>query len=387
MSENEKQAGQCGKCGAQHPSEECKSKDVWDEATEFWNQQAVDSREVADGLHALGNYKVDTNKPETDEYGEPHPNFLVMLARTKEEAENFAKPTTPERPAFGAMPYYDKRFDVVARFPDEARFFQKHYKLGDYSDRLYANGAILFELKFGRPLSEFTKEILEQYPDLGTGEGQNITLFGLSGCGKSTVLEVLKEKLGEQAIAMDSDTIRYGLFAKLVKDAEATKGNGVGEIKKQSLIHNDISGSLYLMQSYLTRELKARGYTVVTSGVTPAQGADKTIYIEHPDGIEPTQVEDEDVIAVSKNLFERTKARVGDVDDYDWEHAETIIDFNKMVPVTVQVPEHVHAMFVRKLKKVLGDGHRRISHLENPYVADEEMRKDRIRKQLDQLLG
>ncbi len=317
------------------------------------------------------------------------PESSILLGKTQAEAEGFTQPWAPGRLCYGALPHFADREQIIAGFPSEAAFFAKYYTPGKtegkpvWMDASYGEGIVLFEMKFGKKLSEFVESILIQYPDLGK-LGKEISLFGISGSGKSTAIEALVEKLGPEAIVMDSDTVRYNLFGKMIADAEATNGKTLEQVRGD-LLHNNISGSLYLAINHVAKELKARGYTVIRASVLANEGADQTLYVEHPT-IDPEKVTNEEVEEVAKKLFEVTQSRVSGADDYDWDHASTELDFNKMKPVSVQVPERVHGIFVKGARGYLV-ANPKVQRLVNPSNADAAARKANFRKQFDEVLG
>ena len=90
----------------------------------------------------------------------------------------------------------------------------------------------------------------------------------------------------------------------------------------------------------------------------------------------------EAVAKMAKQLYQRTQARVNGADDFDWDHAETVVDPNKMKAVTVQVPEFVHGRFVTNVKATLT----RISDLkriQNPRIDDPQARAENLKRQFD----
>lgn len=317
----------------------------------------------------------------------------ILLSKTQEEITDFRNPWALDRRAYGAVPHYDKRDEIMKRFPEEVAYFAKYYKPGEkgrpaWMDASYAKGIVLFEMKFDKRLSEFCEEILSHYPNLHK-QGKEISLFGLSGSGKSTVTEVMRETLGEDVIVIDSDTVRFNLLAKIVRDIELNGGANIDEVRRH-LIHNNISGPLYLAVSHIAKELKTRGYTVIESSTQPVHGADTTIYVEHPDGIDPAAIpaEDENQIqTVAKTLYDRTSARVGGPDNYDWDHAETITDFRTMRDVSVRVPEQVHKIFVKNVGQTLRNlPEESLARMHNIHVDNEGQRRQMIRQELSRIL-
>ena len=320
----------------------------------------------------------------------------TLLSQPREVVEGFRAPWTPDRRSYGAVPHFDKRDEIIKHFPEEAAFFAQHYTPGDKSrpawmDPSYGEGTLLFEMKFGKRLSEFCKEILENYPDLQKDKpGKEISVFGLSGAGKSTVVEVMREKLGAGTIVIDSDTVRFNLMGKMMKDVEMAGGATLDEVRGQ-LIHNNISGPLYFGLNYVIKELKARGYDVVQSSTQPMAGADVTLYVEHPDGIKPEEISADDVAKIGEvahTLFERTQGRISGSDNYDWDNAKTVTRFEDMVGVSVQVPEKVHNIFVKNVGETLRRAPEgSIQRVHNEKIDDSEARRQALEREVERLLG
>jgi len=315
-----------------------------------------------------------------------------ILSKSKEDLEDFRNPWAPDRRAYGALPNFGKRDEIMSRFPEEAEYFKKHYTPGEkgrpaWMDPSYAEGVVLFEMKFDEPLSSFCEDILAHYPDLGK-KGKEISIFGLSGSGKSTVTETINKKFGSDIVIMDSDTVRFNLLAKMVKEVEEKGGADLDEIRNH-LMHNNISGPLYFATNYVAKELKERGYTVIESSTQPTSGADVTIYVEHPDGIDPSEIigDEEKQKEVAGMLYKRTEARVDGPDDYDWDNAETVTDFNNMESVSVQVPQRVHEIFVKNVGQTLKDSGDFINRLHNIQADDTNEREEMISAELDRILG
>lgn len=315
----------------------------------------------------------------------------LFKVQTREEAEGVTGPGT--RSTYGAVPHFERRAEFVESLPEEVSFFAKEVNfdaLPEWKKKMYIAGILLYETKTGEPLSTLAQEILSHYPDLQK-EGRKLGICGLSGSGKSTAAEGIRDLLGPEAIIMDSDTCRYNLFAKKVQDAETTIGTPKEII--QDRIHNSISGALYLTLEYVGNVLKKRGYTVLLSGTSPAEGTDLNFYVEHrlvdPRTIGSTGDPEQDKIEianVAKQLTEITSRRVPQNDDYDWDHAETITDFDVMRPVSVQVPEFVHGMFIQNLKRDLAQRTDIIS-ISNPENTDPAAREEHFQKQIKAALG
>jgi hypothetical protein len=304
-------------------------------------------------------------------------------------AEDFRYPWNKARRAYGALPHLKSAKETLALFRDEAEYFSKHYTTKEpgapsWRDASYAEGAIMFEAKFGKRLSAFAEEILAHYPPVKDAhKGRELSFFGLSGAGKSTAIEAARELLGKRTVVMDSDTVRFNLLAKMIKEVETSNGAELDEVRQQ-LIHNNISGALYFLLNHVSKELKDRGYNIIRSSTMPEQNADAVVYLSHPDGIDPREITDEQLPETAKKLFERTQGRVGGPDDYDWEQAETITDFNKMKNVTVQVPEPVHGIFVKNLREALKQPN--IRSLKNERIDDPVARKQAYQAQLRPIL-
>lgn len=356
----------------------------WARSLAFWQVAASQSEPMAQSLKNLVSLNVVLENPGVIGNRPAEPNILAALAGEQDEAGMYVNSWFPQGPRYGAMPQFDQREAVVADFNAEAARL-KFAATGDkQANKMGAEGILLFELKFGDKLSHFAEQILDQYPPRSNKTGKEISMFGLSGSGKSTVAEALQQHYGDDMIIMDSDTMRYNLLAKLVKDAEATAGRDVQAIKDKALIHNAISGALYVLVNYVSKTLIERGYLVVKSSSRPDSTADVKIYVEHPDGIDPSTVGDHEIKTVAETLFQRTQARVNDVDDYDWDNAETVLDFRRMKPVTVQVPRGVHEAFLKQRKKDLTDAS--IVRLPNPRNLDAAARSTALLQQLIPLI-
>ncbi len=304
-------------------------------------------------------------------------------------AEDFRYPWNKDRRAYGALPHLKSAEESVNVFLEEAKYFGRHYTpkepgAPEWRDASFAEGMILFEAKFGKKLSDFTEEILQHYPQrAGGNEGKELHVFGLSGSGKSTAIEAIKESLESGAVVMDSDTVRFNLLAKMVKEVEMTHGASLLEVR-QHLLHNNLSGALYLLLNHVKKELTSRGYNIISASVMPETGTVPSLYLPHPDGIDPRTITDEQIPEVAKRLFERTQARVQGDDNYDWEHAETITDFNQMSEVTVQVPERVHGSFLKNIRTALSQPD--IHMLQNERIDDPIARKEAYKAQLEPII-
>jgi hypothetical protein len=340
------------------------------------------------------------------------PEKTSLIVANRDEIESLTYPKKGGR-QFGAVPFMSARGDILNHFPEEMDAMTgngKYYKPGGakpWSDRFYAEGTLLYEMKFGKRLSEFSKEILENYPEVATdGEaGKEISIFGLSGSGKSTAIEAIKKTIGENVVVMDSDTVRYNLFAKKIKDVELD--NGAPESELKSLMNNKISGALYFLLNTVKHELKERGYTVVTSSTEPSDTADMRFYIEHPDGIDPandaqvpevTQAKPTDteeqkteramaerkVAEIAAQLQGHTDTRITADDDYDWKQARTVTRFEDMVPVNVQVPAVVHGFFLQNLKRSLKQ--EGIVRIANTRTENAEARQKNFERQFATLI-
>jgi hypothetical protein len=333
-----------------------------------------------------------------------------LVVASRDEIESLTYPKKGGR-QFGAVPFMSARPDILKHFPEEMDVMTgdgKYYSPGGpkpWSDRFYAEGALLFEMKFGKRLSEFAQDILKNYPEAKGEPGKEISVFGLSGSGKSTAIEALKKTVGENAVVMDSDTVRYNLLAKMIKDVELENGAQQSELK--DLMNNKISGALYFLLNNVKHELKARGYTIIYSTTEPSETADRRFYIEHPDGIDPLNDEEvplipqakpdetaeqkevrekaeQKVAAVAARLQGRTDSRNATGDDYDWERARTITRFEEMIPVSVQVPAVVHGFFLQNLKRSLKQGN--IERIANVRADSAEARQKNFEQQFAALI-
>ena len=315
---------------------------------------------------------------------------VALLKGTREEAE--AAERTGKN-VFGTMPHFDSRQEVLAHVPDAVRFFEQAVdiaRLPQWKRNMYTSGMVAYELKFGKPLSSLVKDVLKNYPVRKDSQGRKISLCGLSGSGKSTAVESIREVLGD-AVVIDSDTTRYNLFAKDVQTCEEQSGASHEEVQQR--IHNSaISGAMYLSLEFVTNVLRQRGYDVVMVGTSPAEGSDKSIYIEHrlmdPRTIGQSgdkEKDDTEIAAAAHELAQITEARVASADSYDWDHAEQITKFDEMKDVTVRVPEFVHGIFIRNLQRDLM-ANRSIVPIVNPETNDPVVRKAKFTEQLRNVL-
>ena len=309
----------------------------------------------------------------------------ILINGPRELAE--AVRTDDGRPMFGRLPHFDRRDSIAARIPEELEFFGEAVpvrKFPGWKRKAHLEGLLLYEMKFGQPLSRLAKEMLGHYPPRGYAPGRKISIFGLSGAGKSTAIEVLRELPGlEDAVMIDNDTVRYNLFAKKFKEVDGAAGASVEDLR--TLIHNRISGALYLTLEYITAMLKRHGYDVVISSVFPAEDSDLEIYVEHCKidpraAIKPgtSAYDDEAMDKMARTLFEFTAQRIPAQDNYDWDNAEIITYFRRMREVTLRVPEAIHRNFVRALGKSLLE-RRSIQTLRNPEESDPVRRQSVLR--------
>lgn len=282
---------------------------------------------------------------------------LLFRCQTPEEVEAISSPFDCESSLYGHVPHFLPPPEAAALAEEEFVYFSETYRprqvgAAGKQDAFYAEGALLFYEKFGKRLSEFTEEVLANYPIISDQPGKELSVFGLSGSGKSTVSEALQELYGDQIIVMDSDATRYHLFAKLVLDVEGAAGKQREHVRQHAM-HNALSGALYLLSHHVAKTLKRRGYLVVRTSTMPTADADFIIYLTHPEGIEPRSITEADLPAAAKRLYAATQRRVAERDNYDWKHAQTITDFRKMAPVSVQVPERIHLSFLQSLRSSL----------------------------------
>ncbi|MBI4276339.1 hypothetical protein HY629_00675 [Candidatus Uhrbacteria bacterium] len=372
---------------------EVQPRDPWARAREYWGAAAKREEGIARGLDALRAYGLTLDDPPIQPGAQKeHPNLSVLLAGDRAGVEIVRDDRNPERRDFGAVPQFDQRDAIVAHMAEEVAYFARYYTPGKnppwlaWRDQYYAEGMLLYELKFGERLSTLSETILAQYPPRG-GEGKVVSLFGLSGSGKSTALDACREVFGPSTIVIDSDAVNFNLLAKKVRDVECAHGAALPEVRDH-LMYNALLGSVYAVLTAVTKELRSRGYTVIRSSTMPVGDADVTVYLEHPDGIDPRTVADADVPAVAAGLYTRTQDRVPEKDNYDWVHAETILDFNAMRPVTVQVPERVHGNFLKNIREsLLNDAERKIQTIANPRIDDPDARRHALADQLRQVVG
>jgi septum formation protein len=298
------------------------------------------------------------------------PAESILLKGSRPEVEQHRQADNPERRQYGTVPFHGRREEIVSDFPAELAYFSHFRPAGDGTETLakYAESLPLFAMKFGRPMREFAQEIMAHYPDLGR-LGRDISLFGLSGSGKSALMTAVRERLGSDVVVMDSDTVRYNLFGKMVRDVETAAGADLDEVRHH-LIYNDVSNCLYLLRHHVAAELKGRGYTVIQNATTPRFGSDRLIYVENPDGLDPLALADADIPKVARSLSEATEHRGAERDNYDWDRAETVTDFHAMRPVSVRVDPKVNEQIIREVRQALMDPRHHVEHLPNRRTAD-----------------
>lgn len=311
-----------------------------------------------------------------------------LVEQSREELESATVSFDPGQPTYGALPYFNNRKQIITHMPQELAYFNCDVDSEEGKDDLKrdSEGILLFEMKAGFPLSKLSEQILANYPPLEK-EGKVISIFGLSGSGKSVALEAIKEQKKDSVVIIDNDTSRYNLLAKIVSEAEKINGKTAAQIKDSKVVHNRISGPFYLMLNHVTVELKNRGYSVVRVSTEPYGQADIGFYIEHPDGIDPVHALDMgegEIEAASEKLYRRTIQRVGDKDNYDWASPELITRFEDMRDVMVQVPLAVHERFIRNVGGRLKYGH--YSTLHNPKVDSKDEAKRNILNQISTVL-
>lgn len=333
-------------------------------------QEIIDEKKIQENLFNLGI----VNSP--------------LIKQTKDELESIPiSPSEPEMPAYGALPYFDDRKKIVASLPEKLSYFNYNLVPEDKRDLARASeGILLFETKAGFPPSQLSEQILANYPDLNK-EGKVISIFGLSGSGKSLALEAIREKYGDEVVVIDNDTSRYNLLAKIVSDAEKSVGKSAEQIKSSKVIHNRISGPFYMVLDHVTAELRNRGYLVVRASTEPYVKADHGFYIEHPDGIDPTSLlasGEEAVKSAAQQLHQRTSQRVDGKDNYEWENPKLITQFEDMQEVTVQVPVSVHERFIRNVGEKLSKS--TFTILYNPEAETIDQAKRTILEQLNNTL-
>lgn len=307
-------------------------------------------------------------------------------------AEKLAFGSDPRKRKYGALPHFLPAQEAQKYFSEEAPYFLHHYSprapgTPSSQNTHYAEGIVLFYEKFGTHLADFTEKVLAQYPILpAPPKGLELSLFGLSGSGKTTAMQAIAEVYGPKVILIDSDTVRYNFFAKMIYDVEHAAGASFEEIRHH-LMHTRLSGALYLSLAIICKELKRRGYLVVTASTMPKQEADEIIYLGHPDGIDPRRISEEKRSEVAAQLFTRTQTRVPEVDNYDWENAHTVTDFRRMAPVSVQVPQEIHTLFLKNVRKSLLNRDLSIRELNNFRIENPEAQKAYYRRFFERLLG
>ncbi len=298
------------------------------------------------------------------------------------------------RRLFGSLPHFDDIESHMSEMPDDLDYFES--KLGMPPDSLnnFQKQAILnHRLKFGESITKLVDNILDNYPPLEDTEGKSITIYGLSGSGKSLAAEAIRES-NPNAVVMDSDTCRMNLFGQIVRDVELANSADMNELRND-LIHNPVmSGMLYLVLEGVPRELKKRGYTTILSSTAPDRNADEAYYIEHPDpSVDPRNMDipedlatsdDEtygDFLRAAASLEQVTNERCPDEPDtFDWENAKQQTNFGKMEDVTVKVPPFVHRIFLQNIKSFVNEGDTTV--ISNPKNPDKEDAKRNIVEQL-----
>ena len=78
---------------------------------DYQDVAAIEAQKM-EGLKALTEYGVDKEKS-------------VLLAQTQADAEKFTYPWNPNRPAYGALPHFGDRDQIIGHFADEAKYFGK----------------------------------------------------------------------------------------------------------------------------------------------------------------------------------------------------------------------------------------------------------------------
>lgn len=303
-----------------------------------------------------------------------------LLCQSQMDLEQQMDRFQPGKPVYGGLPFYGQRNEAITNLPDEMTYFQG--AIDQENSRRDAESLIYYEMKSGEKLSALAERILNNYPDLHK-TGQVISVFGLSGSGKSMLAEALRDLNDPEVIVIDSDTARYNLMAKVIADAESQLGQTPEKIKQSKVIHSRITGPLYIVVEKVKGVLKQRGYTIISSATNASLSADKFCYLEHPDGIKPEEICDDpsQIEKAASTLEQRTTARVTDGDDYDWENPEQICDFRKMKPVTVQVPNIVHQRFITNVGQILKQRND-IVRISNPLSDDVSAAKRNLIEQI-----
>jgi len=310
--------------------------------------------------------------------------YSILTGKSQSELETYFNPTVPGRREYGALPFFTRRKSILSHLLSEEKYFKKHRISSRIKSKREPKEAIaLFEMKFGVRLSVFAKEILRSYPHL-RAKGKIINMFGLSGSGKSTVVEVIRKmRTVSKVVIIDDDAARYGLFAKLILDVETKAGTTLHEIR-QHMLHNAISRTFYLLLDFITRELRLRGYIVVRVSTTPLIDADELWYVEHPDGINPRTLKEADIAKTIQKLIKRTDMRVAERDNYPWKKARCVVNFSAMHNVMLRLSERVHKEILLSLKRALLDRKltKRIRVIKNPHTKNLKQRNEAIRAQL-----
>lgn len=350
-----------------------------EEPRRYWEHIQSQDHDVARSLEHLERYSITLDD---------HPNLLTLLAGDKATAEQIAPPDRPEAPLYGAMPHFTDHKKIVTDFSHEDQYFSKHYNTATYSaaeNQICAEGILLHQLKFGERLSVLTEKILSHNPPRSNEQGKLISLFGLSGSGKSTAIDAIRAISGSAVVAVDKDTILHHLFAKKVQELETAHGATVDQARSVYM-HNRLSGTLQILRYYVEAELKRRGYIVVVASAKPRSNADHKIYIEHPDNINPTSISPADIPQAVESLYAHTEGRVSGFTNYDWDNPEVITDLNVMEPVTVTIPKRAHERILLSVKQAL-ENEQDVRVIHNPRTTNSQQQRENFTQQLSQLLN
>ena len=300
---------------------------------------------------------------------------------------------------YGALPFFsDRPANLEKVLTEDHRYLRE--RLGQ-TDRqldphlmLRKNQALLLHrLKFGGSLTAVMDGVLAHYPLRAVGAwGRCVHIFGLSGSGKSLAAKALKEHFQTEAIIVDSDATRYGLFASRLRGTEGSHNS-----RNDGLIHSPgMSMILYTALEYICDELSYRGYLVIRLGTAVDENAKELYYIEHKSGIDPLRFcHPNDIGHPAKRFAMRRKidsaverlfcaSEQRESRPFDWDSAREITRFEDMEPVTVTVPAHIHRHTLLRIGRILrtippGGSIRRIP---NPACGSESEAKENLLRHL-----
>lgn len=299
-------------------------------------------------------------------------------------AESISKMTINSEIAYGSVPGMKDLDNHLLALQDDIEYFKKS---GIILGTREINSILLYRLKFNHSITKLTEAILAHYPIIGK-QGKSISLFGLSGSGKSLAMDAISEFYGEKIIVIDSDKTRINLFAKLVKDLETANGNVVNGVSS-TLLHVPISGPLYTAIAYVVQILKNRGYIVIQASLGVNRNTDEIYYLEHRDvdiqnleiPEDPEQEQSPEFVQAVTKLSAITTIRFLEKDGFDWENPKQETDFRKMHNIIVDVSPKTHAHFIKEVKKLL-ETLPNIKIIQNPKTNNPAEAKKNIINQL-----